>query len=160
MNRATSTTSAAAAAEKVDSKEVNSLETILQCRQAALDRWETLKKQAASRRALLEDSYRLQVFKKDERDMISWINEKMEFAIDESYKDPTNLQVSPKGVERNNSAHVTHFFLCRLSCENNKHSTPNWQQSRPSTQTCGKWERSSSPRITTAPTSCRNPCGI
>lgn len=40
----------------------------------------------------MEDSRRFQYFKRDADELESWINEKLQAASDESYKDPTNLQ--------------------------------------------------------------------
>ena len=40
----------------------------------------------------LEDSRRYQYFRRDADELESWINEKLQTASDESYKDPTNLQ--------------------------------------------------------------------
>ena len=40
----------------------------------------------------MEDSRRFQYFRRDADELESWINEKLQTASDESYKDPTNLQ--------------------------------------------------------------------
>ena len=40
----------------------------------------------------MEDSRRYQYFRRDADELESWINEKLQTASDESYKDPTNLQ--------------------------------------------------------------------
>ena len=49
------------------------------------------------RRNKLEDSRRYQYFKRDADELESWIYEKLQTASDESYKDPTNLQVCTYG---------------------------------------------------------------
>ena len=46
-----------------------------------------------SRRERLEDARKFMYFKRDADELESWINEKLQTAADESYKDPTNLQV-------------------------------------------------------------------
>jgi spectrin alpha len=76
----------------VANKEANTAATVIQCRKHVLDRWELLKQQAQARRALLEESHQFQVFKRDEKDALAWIESKTSFAKDESYRDPTNLQ--------------------------------------------------------------------
>nr|XP_042913996.1 spectrin alpha chain-like [Parasteatoda tepidariorum] len=43
------------------------------------------------RRAMLEDSYRLQQFERDCDETKGWISEKLKTATDESYLDPTNV---------------------------------------------------------------------
>uniref|UniRef100_A0A3Q4GFW4 Spectrin alpha, non-erythrocytic 1 n=1 Tax=Neolamprologus brichardi TaxID=32507 RepID=A0A3Q4GFW4_NEOBR len=54
-------------------------------------RWDTLKAKASQRRQDLEDS--LQQFSRDVDEIEAWISEKLQTATDESYKDPTNIQV-------------------------------------------------------------------
>uniref|UniRef100_A0A915I988 Uncharacterized protein n=1 Tax=Romanomermis culicivorax TaxID=13658 RepID=A0A915I988_ROMCU len=61
-------------------------------RQRLLERRAALLTKANRRRAMLEDAYRLQQFDRDCDEMISWINEKLKTAQDESYLDPTNIQ--------------------------------------------------------------------
>ena len=56
-----------------------------------LERRSALKEKSAQRRALLEDAYKLQHFERDCDETKGWINEKLKFATDESYLDPTNL---------------------------------------------------------------------
>ena len=56
--------------------------------------WDEFKASAAQRRAKLEDSKHLQQFLRDCDELESWINQKLQVATDESYKDTTNLQVS------------------------------------------------------------------
>ena len=45
------------------------------------------------RRSRLEDARLFMYFKRDADELESWINEKLQTASDESYRDPTNLQV-------------------------------------------------------------------
>lgn len=59
-----------------------------------LNRYEDFKQEARAKREKLEDSRRFQYFKRDADELESWILEKLQAASDESYKDPTNLQVS------------------------------------------------------------------
>lgn len=58
-----------------------------------LSRYGEFKKEARNKREKLEDSRRFQYFKRDSDELESWIHEKLQAASDESYKDPTNLQV-------------------------------------------------------------------
>ncbi|XP_073961311.1 spectrin alpha chain-like [Choristoneura fumiferana] len=78
-------------------KEVKILETaedIQERREQVLNRYEDFKQEARAKREKLEDSRRFQYFKRDADELESWIQEKLQAASDESYKDPTNLQVS------------------------------------------------------------------
>lgn len=50
---------------------------------------------AAHRRAKLEDSKKLQQFIRDCDELESWIAQKLQIAIDDSFKESTNLQVQP-----------------------------------------------------------------
>ncbi|XP_023696436.2 spectrin alpha chain, non-erythrocytic 1 isoform X2 [Paramormyrops kingsleyae] len=61
-------------------------------RQQVLDRYRRFKELSAQRRQKLEDSYRFQFFRRDADELEKWIQEKLQIASDESYKDPTNLQ--------------------------------------------------------------------
>ena len=64
---------------------------VAQRRQALLERRNALLERSATRRAMLEDSYRLQQFERDGDETKGWITEKLKTASDESYLDPTNL---------------------------------------------------------------------
>lgn len=57
-----------------------------------LERRAGLLDKAGRRRTVLEESYRLQQFERDCDEMVSWINEKLKTARDDSYLDPTNIQ--------------------------------------------------------------------
>lgn len=57
------------------------------------------------KRSKLGESQTLQQFSRDVDEIEAWISEKLQTASDESYKDPTNIQVSgrllwPRGLER------------------------------------------------------------
>lgn len=56
-----------------------------------MERRKALKEKSSLRRELLRDSYILQQFERDCDETKGWINEKLKFATDESYLDPTNL---------------------------------------------------------------------
>lgn len=84
-------------AGEVQPREIKVLETaedIQQRRDEVLSRYAAFKQACSDRKALLEDSRRYQYFKRDADELESWILEKLQTASDESYKDPTNLQVS------------------------------------------------------------------
>lgn len=64
---------------------------VAQRRAMLLERRSALKEKSAQRKLLLEDAYKLQQFERDCDETKGWINEKLKFATDESYLDPTNL---------------------------------------------------------------------
>ncbi|XP_040260714.1 spectrin alpha chain, non-erythrocytic 1 isoform X7 [Bufo bufo] len=79
----------------MDSSGVKVLETaedIQDRRQQVLDRYLRFKELSTIRRQKLEDSYRFQFFQRDADELEKWIQEKLQIASDENYKDPTNLQ--------------------------------------------------------------------
>jgi spectrin alpha len=81
---------------EVQPREIKILETaadIENRRQGVLFHYEQFKTNCSDRRQKLEDSRRYQYFKRDADELESWIYEKLQTASDESYKDPTNLQV-------------------------------------------------------------------
>ncbi|XP_036385628.1 spectrin alpha chain, non-erythrocytic 1-like isoform X3 [Megalops cyprinoides] len=73
-------------------KVLESAEDIQERRQQVLDRYRRFKELSTVRRQKLEDSYRFQFFRRDADELEKWIQEKLQIASDESYKDPTNLQ--------------------------------------------------------------------
>uniref|UniRef100_A0A4W4GYX2 Spectrin alpha chain, non-erythrocytic 1 n=1 Tax=Electrophorus electricus TaxID=8005 RepID=A0A4W4GYX2_ELEEL len=80
---------------KMDTSGVKVLETaddIQERRQQVLDRYRRFKELSAMRRQKLEDSYRFQFFRRDAEELEKWIQEKLQIASDENYKDPSNLQ--------------------------------------------------------------------
>ena len=57
-------------------------------------RWATLKAALVERRSKLGESKTIQQFSRDAEDIEAWVSEKLQTVLDESYKDPTNLQVT------------------------------------------------------------------
>lgn len=83
--------------QKMDPSGVKVLETaedIQERRQQVLDRYQRFKELSSLRRQKLEDSYRFQFFQRDADELEKWIQEKLQIASDENYKDPSNLQAS------------------------------------------------------------------
>uniref|UniRef100_A0A8B9T7S7 Spectrin alpha chain, non-erythrocytic 1 n=1 Tax=Anas platyrhynchos TaxID=8839 RepID=A0A8B9T7S7_ANAPL len=81
--------------KKMDPSGVKVLETaedIQERRQQVLDRYHRFKELSSLRRQKLEDSYRFQFFQRDADELEKWIQEKLQIASDENYKDPSNLQ--------------------------------------------------------------------
>ena len=77
-------------------REIQILETpedIQSRREQVLDRYSNFKDATRKRRSRLEDARLFMYFKRDADELESWINEKLQTASDESYRDPTNLQV-------------------------------------------------------------------
>uniref|UniRef100_A0A668ATS1 Spectrin alpha, non-erythrocytic 1 n=1 Tax=Myripristis murdjan TaxID=586833 RepID=A0A668ATS1_9TELE len=80
---------------RMDTTGVKVLETaddIQERRQQVLDRYRRFKELSMMRRQKLEDSYRFQFFRRDADELEKWIQEKLQIASDENYKDPSNLQ--------------------------------------------------------------------
>uniref|UniRef100_A0A3Q2FM46 Spectrin alpha, non-erythrocytic 1 n=1 Tax=Cyprinodon variegatus TaxID=28743 RepID=A0A3Q2FM46_CYPVA len=80
---------------KMDTVGIKVLETaedIQERRQQVLDRYRRFKELSMVRRQKLEDSYRFQFFRRDADELEKWIQEKLQIASDENYKDPSNLQ--------------------------------------------------------------------
>uniref|UniRef100_A0A673IDX0 Spectrin alpha chain, non-erythrocytic 1 n=1 Tax=Sinocyclocheilus rhinocerous TaxID=307959 RepID=A0A673IDX0_9TELE len=77
-------------------KVLESAEDIQERRQQVLDRYHRFKELSVVRRQKLEDSYRFQFFRRDADELEKWIQEKLQIASDENYKDPSNLQVRVK----------------------------------------------------------------
>lgn len=76
-------------------KEVRILETvedIQERREQVLGRYNEFKIETRQKREKLEDSRRFHYFKRDADELEIWINEKLQAASEESYRDPTNLQ--------------------------------------------------------------------
>ena len=57
-------------------------------------RWTNLKDALIDNRSKLGEAQTLQQFSRDADEMESWLQEKLQIASDESYKDPANIQVS------------------------------------------------------------------
>uniref|UniRef100_A0A2K6TRD9 Spectrin alpha chain, non-erythrocytic 1 n=1 Tax=Saimiri boliviensis boliviensis TaxID=39432 RepID=A0A2K6TRD9_SAIBB len=73
-------------------KVLETAEDIQERRQQVLDRYHRFKELSTLRRQKLEDSYRFQFFQRDAEELEKWIQEKLQIASDDNYKDPTNLQ--------------------------------------------------------------------
>ncbi|XP_041369234.1 spectrin alpha chain-like isoform X2 [Gigantopelta aegis] len=61
-------------------------------RDQVLDRWTKLKDALIENRSKLGEAQTLQQFSRDADEMENWLQEKLQIACDESYKDPTNIQ--------------------------------------------------------------------
>ncbi|CDW52174.1 Spectrin alpha chain [Trichuris trichiura] len=61
-------------------------------RDQVLDRWSKLKQALIERRSRLGESQTLQQFSRDADEIENWITEKLQVAMEESYRDPTNIQ--------------------------------------------------------------------
>lgn len=79
--------------DTVGAKVLETAEDIQERRQQVLDRYRRFKELSITRRTKLEDSYRFQFFRRDADELEKWIQEKLQIASDENYKDPSNLQV-------------------------------------------------------------------
>ena len=78
---------------------------------SVIENREDLKGRAAERRSMLEQSHEKQCFNRDINEAEAWIGEQMLIASDDTYRNPTNLQVC---VFTYNSVHVSHIILfCR-----------------------------------------------
>lgn len=80
-------------AEKLIDNEHYASEEIKARREELVTRRSALSEKSTKRRHDLNDSHKYQLFDRDADEMKSWIVEKLKTASDESYKDPTNLQV-------------------------------------------------------------------
>ncbi|XP_032452714.1 spectrin alpha chain isoform X2 [Nasonia vitripennis] len=78
-------------ASKLIEGEHYAADEVAQRRQALLQRRSALLEKSALRRRALEDAYKLQQFERDCDETKGWVNEKLKFATDDSYLDPTNL---------------------------------------------------------------------
>ncbi|BFZ06026.1 hypothetical protein BsWGS_09066 [Bradybaena similaris] len=61
-------------------------------RDQVLDRWSKLKDALIDNRSKLGEAQTLQQFSRDADEMENWLQEKLQIAMDESYKDPSNVQ--------------------------------------------------------------------
>lgn len=66
------------------------------------------------KRSKLGESQTLQQFSRDVDEIEAWISEKLQTATDESYKDPTNIQVT---FYLRNLAHLLNFRYSQI-CHN------------------------------------------
>ncbi|XP_076454932.1 LOW QUALITY PROTEIN: spectrin alpha chain-like [Babylonia areolata] len=65
---------------------------ITEKRDQVLDRWGQLKEALIDNRSKLGEAQTLQQFSRDADEMENWLQEKLQIAMDESYKDPSNIQ--------------------------------------------------------------------
>lgn len=70
-----------------------SIQDIQELRTSVLRHYDQFLQQTNIKRARLDESRRFQYFKRDADELESWINEKLQTACDESYREATNLQV-------------------------------------------------------------------
>ncbi|GFR78865.1 spectrin alpha chain [Elysia marginata] len=61
-------------------------------RDQVLERWSKLKDDLIENRSKLGEAQTLQQFSRDADEMENWLQEKLQIAMDESYKDPSNIQ--------------------------------------------------------------------
>ncbi|KAI6244011.1 Spectrin protein 1 [Aphelenchoides fujianensis] len=78
--------------DSLDSGPHYASEDVAKRRQSLLDRRQQLMNRAEDRRERLKESYRLQTFDRDVDELLSYVNEKLKTAKDESYLDPTNVR--------------------------------------------------------------------
>lgn len=78
--------------EPRDIKVLETAEEIQARREQVLQRYENFKDAAKVRRDKLEDARAFQYFKRDADELEAWINEKLQTANEDTYKDTTNLQ--------------------------------------------------------------------
>lgn len=92
-------------------KVLETAEDIQERRQQVLDRYRRFKDLSIMRRQKLEDSYRFQFFRRDADELEKWIQEKLQIASDENYKDPSNLQVCQPGFLCFSVYTILSFFI-------------------------------------------------
>lgn len=125
-------------------KVLETAEDIQDRRQQVLDRYRRFKELSIMRRQKLEDSYRFQCFRRDAEELEKWIQEKLQIASDESYKDPSNLQVGRSDRRCLHAArtpppsnHMAVFGVGhRASCRSTR---PLKQRSRPTPAPSSSW---------------------
>lgn len=91
-------------------KVLETADDIQERRQQVLDRYRRFKELSSVRRQKLEDSYRFQFFRRDADELEKWIQEKLQIASDENYKDPSNLQVCSYSIQNQPHCLATSFF--------------------------------------------------
>ena len=88
---------------EVEARQIAILETVEDIqnrREQVLRRYAEFKEATRVRRQRLEDAKRYHQFKRDADEVEAWINEKLQIACDENYRDPTNLQVTFERIKR------------------------------------------------------------
>ncbi|KAL4238363.1 Spectrin beta chain [Mactra antiquata] len=79
-------------AGKLEKQDHYAWDEIDERRQAVEDRYTRLRAASEARRNKLGDSNNYQLFLRNLYEVSAWIGEKLQIALDESYRDPTNLQ--------------------------------------------------------------------
>eukprot|EP00794_Sanderia_malayensis_P015984 gene15984-17594_t len=79
-------------ADKLTEADHYNSQTIAERIETVLARWATLKDALVEKRSKLGESQNLQQFIRDVDDVEGWIGEKMQTVLEESFKDPTNIQ--------------------------------------------------------------------
>ena len=103
-----------------ESKNTDPFQDVQSRRDTVLKRYQLLKEATKHRRTKLEDAKRFQQFRRDADELEDWIAEKMQIALDESYKDPSNLQgkiQKHQMFEAEISAHQNAFASLKQSGE-------------------------------------------
>lgn len=96
-------------AEPRDIKVLETAEEIQARREQVLQRYENFKGAAKVRRDKLEDARAYQYFKRDADELEAWINEKLQTANEDSYKDTTNLQAKIQKHEAFEAEVAAHY---------------------------------------------------
>ncbi|KAL1423826.1 hypothetical protein MTO96_003740 [Rhipicephalus appendiculatus] len=86
----------AALADKLVSSDHYAANDIKDKKDQVLNRWKHLKEALIEKRSKLGESQTLQQFSRDADEIENWIAEKLQMAMDESYKDPANIQSKHK----------------------------------------------------------------
>lgn len=84
--------SLAALADQLVAADHYASDAINEKKDQVLERWRHLKENLIKKRSKLGESMTLQQFSRDADEIENWITEKLQMAMDESYKDPTNIQ--------------------------------------------------------------------
>lgn len=71
---------------------------IVNRREQVMTRYQEFKHAAQKRRLKLEEARQMQQFRRDADELEAWINEKIQIASDEAYKDRRNLQVLTNNI--------------------------------------------------------------
>lgn len=74
-------------------------------------RWKKLKLALINKRSQLGESQTLQQFSRDADEIENWITEKLQIACEESYRDPTNIQVDSFGLDFSLRFDLLDFFF-------------------------------------------------
>jgi spectrin alpha len=96
-------------AEPRDIKVLETAEEIQARREQVLQRYENFKDAAKVRRDKLEDARAYQYFKRDADELEAWINEKLQTANEDTYKDTTNLQAKIQKHEAFEAEVAAHY---------------------------------------------------